>query len=87
MTDAVNRTGLYTSYFIQHHVPRFNNPSGVFDNDQYVLQISIPVTQANPTGQSAGLETFLSAWLGACTDCTVLETLDCDSCTPSIGYL
>ena len=39
--DAIDRYGFYTSYYIQHNVPRFNNPSGTFDNDQYLLQIVV----------------------------------------------
>jgi hypothetical protein len=38
---AVDRTATYKAYYIQHTVPRFNNPSGVFDNDQYVYQIYV----------------------------------------------
>tara|TARA_R110000744_G_scaffold334637_3_gene439911 strand:- start:2037 stop:3263 length:1227 start_codon:yes stop_codon:yes gene_type:complete len=36
---SVDRTKTYKAYYIQHSVPRFNNPSGVFDNDQYVYKI------------------------------------------------
>lgn len=39
--DAINRNTLYTRYYIQHNVPRFNNPSGTFDNDQYLLQLIV----------------------------------------------
>ena len=38
---AVDRAAIYKAYYIQHTVPRFNNPSGVFDNDQYVYQIYV----------------------------------------------
>jgi hypothetical protein len=38
---AVDRSATYKAYYIQHTVPRFNNPSGVFDNDQYVYQIYV----------------------------------------------
>jgi hypothetical protein len=38
---AVDRTATYKAYYIQHTVPRFNNPTGVFDNDQYVYQIYV----------------------------------------------
>ena len=31
----------YNAYYIQHHVPRFNNPSGTFDNDQYMLKVVV----------------------------------------------
>ncbi len=43
MTDsvftAVDRTKTYRPYYLKHNVPRFNNPTGVFDNDQYVYKI------------------------------------------------
>ena len=35
---------------IQHSVPRFNNPTGVFDNDQYIVEI---LTTADAGGQAA----------------------------------
>ena len=38
---AVNRAGKYTLYYLQHSVPRFNNPTGVFDNDQYVICVAV----------------------------------------------
>ena len=38
---AVERASLYKVYYLQHSVPRFNNPSGVFDNDQYLYQIFV----------------------------------------------
>lgn len=36
---AMDMTVLYGSYNIIHTVPRFNNPTGVFDNDQYHYKI------------------------------------------------
>jgi hypothetical protein len=40
LVAAVDRAStLYNSYYITHHVPRFNNPTGVFDNDQYVIEL------------------------------------------------
>ena len=41
LLGAVDRTATYRAFYIQHVVPRFNNPSGVFDNDQYVYQIYV----------------------------------------------
>lgn len=41
IVSAVNRQGLYRVYYLQHSVPRFNNPSGVFDNDQYLYEIFV----------------------------------------------
>jgi hypothetical protein len=40
VTAAISRTSYYTSYYIQHSVPRFNNPTGTFDNEQYLLEIA-----------------------------------------------
>lgn len=37
--NVLSRTAIYSSYYILHSVPRYNNPSGVFDNDQYLLEI------------------------------------------------
>lgn len=38
----VNRDGTYDRLMILHSVPRFNNPTGTFDNDQYVVEILTP---------------------------------------------
>lgn len=40
---GIDRTGLYDRLMIQHSVPRFNNPTGVFDNDQYIVEILTPI--------------------------------------------
>jgi len=72
--NAIDRNALYTRYYIQHNVPRFNNPSGVFDNDQYMLEII--TNNANPT-----LETFLTTWMGTCGPCDAIEVFSCGTCT------
>jgi hypothetical protein len=61
---TVDRQGFYNSVNILHSVPRFNNPTGTFDNDQYLLtfyfeegisanamvtQLQAILTAANPT--------------------------------------
>ena len=43
---AVNRNLNYRVYYLQHSVPRLNNPSGVFDNDQYLYQIFVDENDA-----------------------------------------
>jgi hypothetical protein len=75
--NAIDKNSQYTSYFIQHSVPVFNNPSGTFDNDQYLLQI---VTD----GTDAAFEAFMAAWLAnANASCNGLETFGCyEECTP-----
>jgi len=39
---TINRNGLYDQVQILHSVPRFNNPTGTFDNDQYLLVVHVP---------------------------------------------
>ena len=39
---TIDRNGLYDQVQILHSVPRFNNPTGTFDNDQYLLVVHVP---------------------------------------------
>lgn len=48
MLSSVTRSALYDQILILHNVPRWNNPSGMFDNDQYLLQFFVP-TGSNVT--------------------------------------
>jgi len=45
LLSAVNRGGRYTVFYLQHSVPRYNNPTGVFDNDQYLIAIAVECSQ------------------------------------------
>lgn len=38
MLSGITRSSLYDQLLVVHNVPRWNNPSSTFDNDQYVLQ-------------------------------------------------
>jgi hypothetical protein len=70
IVTSVDRGALYYRYVLIHNVPRFNNPTGVFDNDQYALTIY----------SQSPLFTFelaIGFWLGGCGVC---ET-DCESLT------
>ena len=58
---AISRTASYWRYVIQHSVPRFNNPTGTFDNDQYTLHIITSARQNAPGGFEADLADILSA--------------------------
>ena len=73
--NSVNRNALYTRYYLLHSVPRFNNPTGVFDNDRYMLEI---ITN----GRNTALETFIENWLEACAGCVPFEAFDCVACEP-----
>ena len=78
----IDRNLLYTRYYLIHNVPRFNNPSSTFDNDQYLLEI---ITD----GAEAAFETFVNAWLEtACSNnCNDIEEVLClDACVPIYPY-
>jgi len=40
--DAAGDAVMYKAWYILHSVPRFNNPTGVFDNDQYLYKVYVP---------------------------------------------
>jgi hypothetical protein len=76
--DYIDRLSSYTRYYILHNVPRFNNPTGVFDNDQYLLQV---ITD----GTVAAFQEFVEGWLSNCSECTELEVTGCiTTCNPVI---
>lgn len=58
ITGAVTRAELYRTYYLQHSIPRMNNPSGVFDNDQYVYQVFVRCDDATTI---AAMETLWDA--------------------------
>jgi len=62
---GIDRTALYDRIMILHTVPRFNNPSGTFDNDQYLVEI---LTESNAAGLAAkkALEADLGVILTSC---------------------
>ena len=71
--SSVDRNALYYRYMLQHNVPRFNNPSSTFDNDQYMLEIFSLVA----------LNTFAtdtSGWLNSCGVCEINVLEDAYSC-------
>jgi hypothetical protein len=76
--DVIDRNSLYTRYYLQHSVPRFNNPTGTFDNDQYLLEVIVD-------GSDATFESFVTGWLGNCSQCTELEVIEAiTACVPLI---
>ena len=59
---VISRTGTYGRFYIQHSVPRFNNPTGTFDNDQYVLELLTTVNSlVTPGGVTPATNTFAAA--------------------------
>ena len=71
---AVDRTETYRAYYIQHTVPRFNNPTGVFDNDQYVYKVYVKCSDNAAQLQLDDLFDGLAAWAGDNNNKIVVET-------------
>ena len=74
LLSAVDRTATYKAYYIQHSVPRFNNPSGVFDNDQYMYKIYVKCSDAAAQAEVEALMDALSAWATAAGNAVPVET-------------
>ncbi len=56
----ITRSALYDQIMVLHNVPRFNNPSGMFDNDQYLLVFHVP-TGTTTTALTTYLTSSVSA--------------------------
>jgi hypothetical protein len=63
-----DKTQTFNTLNILHNVPRFNNPSSTFDNDQYLLTIYIPSGT-----QASALTTWISAMLTAAGNGVTIE--------------
>jgi hypothetical protein len=70
--EVIDRTALYARGFILHSVPRFNNPTGVFDNDQYLLDII--------TTDAGQLTTALTTIADNCAPCDPVENFRPTEC-------
>jgi hypothetical protein len=71
--SSVDRNALYYRYMLQHNVPRFNNPSSTFDNDQYLLEIFSLAPLTTFATDTAG-------WLDSCGVCETDVLTDAYSC-------
>jgi len=65
LLDSVTRGSTYLGYYFKHSVPRFNNPSGVFDNDQYVYKVYVKCDNAALITAMNNFFTTLSLWSDA----------------------
>lgn len=69
-TGGKGRRATYKYFYIQHTVPRFNNPTGVFDNDQYVVAIAVPCANTSL------IEATTAVWDNIATLATNLSKTD-----------
>jgi len=68
----------YTRYYLLHSVPRHNNPTGTFDNDQYLLEV---ITD----GPIVQFENDVNNWVTNCSQCDGFEVFACETqCTPEV---
>jgi len=62
LVAAITVADPYSIYYLQHSVPRFNNPTGVFDNDQYIVAVAVKrytdATDTTETGEIAKMDTL-----------------------------
>ena len=65
--NVIDRNTKYSSFFITHSVPRFNNPTGIFDNDQYrlnIIGVANTAAEGQPSNATADiLDTVFTAYL------------------------
>ena len=78
---GIDRNAIYDRVYLQHNIPRLYNPTGTFDNDQYLLEIVVP----------AGDNTVfnaLSTWVTECASDCIIEDLEaasaCDASSPAV---
>ena len=85
IVNAVNRQALYYRTYLQHSVPRFNNPSGTFDNDQYLLEVIF-----TDAASAAAFEGAANIWLGSCGVCEIevgaIDGFNCLSTCTAIEF-
>jgi hypothetical protein len=80
MLEDVDRSAQYDRLYLLHSVPRFNNPSSTFDNDQYLLEF-VGLAGSN---SMANLTNVLTDWLDGCGVCE-LEAFECTApCEPLV---
>ena len=66
---TVNRAALYDQVLILHNVPRFNNPTSTFDNDQYLIVVHVPAGTA-----TTSITNFIVSSASAASNAVTLET-------------
>jgi hypothetical protein len=73
---AVDRSALYKTYYVQHSVPRLNNATSVFDNDQYVYEIFVKCSDTTTQGEVETLLAKLVAAANASGNPIAIESID-----------
>lgn len=66
-------TQFYTAYGILHSVPRFNNPTSTFDNDQYLVTIVMPTSVCGDDERNSDFEDWMNQYLALAGNGVQLE--------------
>jgi hypothetical protein len=88
IVNSIDRSGFYFRSYLQHNVPRSYNPTGTFDNDQYLLEFLAYAGDLSGL-VSNSLDEFnndIERWLDNCGVCE-LESFECETfCVPPIQF-
>ena len=77
----INRNTLYDRIYLLHNVPRFYNPTGTFDNDQYLVELIVDQGDINnPTGVWDAID----SWLSGCSTCNAVPTVSGANCPTAL---
>jgi hypothetical protein len=101
MVDIIDRSRLYNKAYLLHSIPRFNNPSSTFDNDQYLIEVAFPSVATLSTdddGSQIGIDgdsayaffiKLVTGWLLTCNnECFDIDTkVDYTCVRPRIGAI
>jgi hypothetical protein len=68
-TNIINKSLKYKAYHLIHSVPRFNNPTSTFDNDQYMLTFVFPAAM-----DTTAFEALVNAFIATGNTGVTLET-------------
>ena len=87
--ESIDRNGFYYRSYLQHNVPRSYNPTGTFDNDQYLLEFLAYAGTGQGGFNTNTLGEFnadIEAWLDGCGVCEIGNVACETSCTPPIQF-
>lgn len=89
IVEAIDRRGFYYRSYLQHNVPRSYNPTGTFDNDQYLLEFLAyagDLTGGILVNTLSAFNEAAAQWLDGCGVCEI-ESIGCEtSCEPRIQF-
>jgi hypothetical protein len=77
----IDRNSLYDRIYLLHNVPRFYNPTGTFDNDQYLVEVIVDQGDINNPN---GVWDAISTWLTNCSSCNAEPTVSGANCPTAL---